>query len=183
LRERNKYNIGEIDQRAALKKDDTLSIASAIVTSPQTLHSFSNAANVSSLQPVMEMRVKRIFLNDEIHEAYLKLQRSITRIERVAELGAESAKLVLKLSSPTRTRSDTAGLVARRALLAQFNDEHEQLIQEAYNEQPAPHLQQGDCDEQHSSSSSIESPAKRRKSSCLSVAIPEDQKCEQASSS
>jgi hypothetical protein len=127
----------------------------------------------------MEMRVKRIFLNDEIHEAYLKLQRSITRIERVAELGAESAKLVLKLSSPTRTRSDTAGLVARRALLAQFNDEHEQLIREAYQDQLAPSLQ-GDCDELPASSSSIstESPAKRRKASCSSVSMTVDHECD-----
>jgi hypothetical protein len=126
----------------------------------------------------MESCVKRLFVNDEIHEAYLKLQRSFTRLERVTELGVESAKLVSKLSSPTRTRSDTAGLAARRALLAQFNDEHEKLIQEAY-------LEQGDCDEQPSSSSSspipIESPAKRQKASCSRVSTTVDHECEPAS--
>lgn len=59
---------------------------------------------------------KRMYFDDKIQEAYERLQKNITRGERLSKFGAERAKIYVRLSSQIKTRS-TAARIARAAQL------------------------------------------------------------------
>ena len=57
-----------------------------------------------------------MYFDDKIQEAYERLQKNITRGERLSKFGAERAKIYVRLSSQIKTRS-TAARIARAAQL------------------------------------------------------------------
>jgi hypothetical protein len=108
----------------------------------------------------MSQQSQRELLNEEINigKMFRHLKKSIIRAEYAASLGAESARLTLQLSSPRKTRSSTAGAVAREARIAEIDVEYDRVMQDNPDHEPAAHK-------------IIKMPIKRRKTTPASTPI------------